>query len=157
VLTTGSQPWEGAIGSVVSSGSEDGIMQSSFDVAHNIYSVSVQGPWQQQPGGEWAQTGNVESSMVRAGGLGSVSVSGGMNDSNFDVEGGVDWMGVGGPMRRTNVDAGTLNAVSVGALGQEGGTVECHMTDETDDWWLGIDGVWERVEGTKDYWDNPAG
>jgi hypothetical protein len=156
VATTGGQPWEGAIGSILSSGSEDGIRRSRFEVDHQIYSLSVQGPWRQQPGGAWAPTGNIEDSIFRSGGLSSVSIGGDVRDSLFDVEESLDWFEVGGALRRTNVDAGSLNAISVGRMGTEGGSLEFHLTDETDDWWLGVEGVWEWVVGTKNYQDGAA-
>jgi hypothetical protein len=156
VATTGGQPWEGAIGAIVSSGSDEGIRRSRFEVDHQIYSLRVQGPWRQQPGGAWAPTGNIEDSIFRSGGLSSVSVGADVRDSIFDVEESLDWLEIGGALRRTDVDAGNLGAVSLGNLGGAGST-DYHLTDQTDDWWLGVGPEWEQVPGTHDYLDGESG
>jgi hypothetical protein len=157
VRTTGGQLWQGAIGAIISSGSSEGIRRSCLKADHRIYSLSVQGPWQQGPGGAWAPTGDLADSVLRAGGLSSVEVGAGIRDSIFDIGGDLDWLKAGSEVRRTNVDAGNLGAVSVGSLGTDGGPMAYHLTDEADDWWLGIGGRWGRVDGTRDYEDQLGG
>ena len=180
VQTGGGQPWMGAMGTVLSTGSEEGIRRSCFEVSNRIDHVGVYGPWRQQPGGAWGPAGELSDNVFRTNAMGSVSVSGNasgdtfdvgsgdlgsfhaggdLTDSDFDVGGSIWWMNAGRAMRRTNVDAGNLNAVSVGSMGRQGGSEPCRLADLAggvggEDWWLGIGGRWERVEGTRDYLDD---
>ena len=87
VRSSGGASWKGTIGTILSTGSRDGIDRSCFDVDRRIDHVGVHGPWRRQ-GGRWGPTGDLDQTTFRANALGSVSVSRTMRGTSFHLTGG---------------------------------------------------------------------